>query len=60
MWVYAHLTFLVEKLMNGSLLWVEEQRGHVIVGLVGAEELAAGWVDVVTAGQLKRKLKRSI
>lgn len=38
----AHLTFLVEELMDGSLLWVEEQSGHVIVGLVGAEELAVG------------------
>lgn len=36
------LTILVEQLVNGSLLWVEEQRGHVVVGLVCAEELADG------------------
>lgn len=54
--VCARLTILMEELVDGSFLWVEEQRGHVIVGLVGAEELADGWVDVLTAGQLKTTL----
>lgn len=39
--------------MDGRLLRVEEQSGHVVVGLVGAEELADGGVNVLTAGQLK-------
>lgn len=47
------LTVLVEELMDGRLLRVEEQSGHVVVGLVGAEELADGGVNVLTAGQLK-------
>lgn len=42
MCVCARLTILVEELVDGSFLWVEEQRGHVIIGLVGAEELADG------------------
>lgn len=54
MCVCAHLTILVEELMDGSLLRVKEQSGHIIVGLVGAEEPADGRVDVLTAGQLKK------
>lgn len=42
MCVCARLTILVEELVDGSFLRVEEQRGHVIIGLVGAEELADG------------------
>ena len=51
----SHLTILVEELVDGGLLWVEEQCGHIIVGLVGAEVLADGRVDVLAAGQLKTK-----
>lgn len=49
------LTILVKELMDGSFLWVEEQRGHVVVGLIGAEELADGGVDVFIARHLKEK-----
>lgn len=33
--------------MDGHLLRVEEQSGHVVVRLVGTEELADGGVDDV-------------
>lgn len=46
------LTVLVEELVNGSLLRVEEQRGHVVVRFVRAEELTDGRVDVLAAGHL--------
>lgn len=32
------LTILVEELQDGRLLGVEEECGHVIVGVVGTEE----------------------
>lgn len=48
------LTVLVEQLMDGGLLRVEEQRGHVVIGSVGAEELTDGRVDVFSAPHLQR------
>lgn len=53
-YAYAHLTILVKELVDGSLLWVEKQCGHVIVSLVGAEELPDGRVNVLTVGLLKK------
>lgn len=32
------LTILVEKLKDGRLLGIEEECGHVVVGLVGTKE----------------------
>lgn len=42
MCVCMDLTLLVEELVDGGLLWVEEQGGHVVVRLVGAKELSNG------------------
>lgn len=36
------LTILVEELVDGRLLRVEEQRRHVVVGFIGAEKLPDG------------------
>lgn len=44
---------LVEQLMDGGFLWVEKQRGHVVVGSVAAEELTDGRVDVFTVWHLQ-------
>lgn len=46
----------MKQLSNGSLLWVKEQRGHVIVGFVAAEELTDGGVDVFS-GNLRENAK---
>lgn len=40
--------------MDGSFLRVEEQRGHVVIGSVGTEELTDGRVDVFAAPHLQR------
>lgn len=32
------LTILMEKLKNGRLLGIEEERGHVVVGLIGTKK----------------------
>jgi len=45
-------TALVEQLVYRSLLRVEEQRGHVVVGVVGAEEAPHRGVDVLCHTQL--------
>lgn len=52
------LTVLVKQLMDGGFLWVEEQRGHVVIGSVGTEELTDGRVDVLAAPHLQRSKVR--
>lgn len=54
----AGLTVLVEELVDGSFLRVEEQRGHVVVGGVGTEELADGGVEVLAAPHLQTDISQ--
>lgn len=54
----AGLTLLMEQLMDGSLLRVKEQRGHVVVGPVGTEELTGGGVDVLAAPHLQTNISK--
>lgn len=47
------LTFLMEELQDGRLLRVEEEGGHVVVGVVGTEEGLDAGIDFVGGGDLK-------